>query len=203
MIKKRSRELSTQKLIRAGLEVFSKYGFEAATTQQISKRAGVNAALIARYFKSKSGLLNAIIVEFARMAQEKTSEYPAGKTLEEEITNYIEAHLEIYDQYRDFTRIAISRLLIDAKLNKDLAKYLSLETDDLLVRRLKGFQERGEIAPDRDILMAANMIVLEAKGIFLMSSIMSDYCERFDGTTCHQLAFNLAYGLQTPLPARS
>jgi AcrR family transcriptional regulator len=197
--KRRSRELSTQKLIQAGLEVFSKYGFEAATTKQIAKRAGMNEALIARYFESKSGLLNAIIIEFVGCALQKVSTYPAGETLEEEITNFVEAHLELFIENRDFTRIAISRALTDPKLNKDLEKYFFLDSDDLLVRRLKSFQERGMIAADRDIMMAANMIQLEAKGIFLMNSVVSNYCDRFDDLSCDQLAYNLAYGLQTPL----
>jgi len=197
--KRRSRELSTKKLIKAGLEVFSKHGFEAATTRMIAKRAGMNEALIARYFKNKVGLLNAIILQFAEHVQERVSNYPAGETLEQEIINFMEAHLELFMEHRDFTRIGISRSLTDPKLNKELQKYFFLEADGLLVRRLRAFQEKGIIAADRDILMAATIIQLEAKGIFFMNSIIDGFCDQFDDSHCDQMAFNLAYGLQTPM----
>jgi AcrR family transcriptional regulator len=196
--KRRSRELSTQKLKQAGIEVFSKYGFEASTTKQIAKRAGMNEALIARYFESKAGLLNAIILDFVEASQKQKGNYPAGETVEEEITNFLEAHLEVIEQSRDFIRIAILRALVDPKLSKDLQKYLMLDSEDLLAVRLKAFQAKGLISADRDIVLAANIIQLEATGILLISSISDGFCERF-GESCEQLAFNLAYGLQTPL----
>jgi AcrR family transcriptional regulator len=48
----RSREL----LLAAADQLFGERGFERTTTREIAERAGVDAALIARYFGSKSGL---------------------------------------------------------------------------------------------------------------------------------------------------
>jgi AcrR family transcriptional regulator len=48
----RSREL----LLRAATELFAEHGFDRTTVREIADRAGVDAALIARYFGSKGGL---------------------------------------------------------------------------------------------------------------------------------------------------
>jgi AcrR family transcriptional regulator len=49
-------EASRQALLEAGMAVFEEVGFERATTREIGERAGVDPALIARYFGGKEGL---------------------------------------------------------------------------------------------------------------------------------------------------
>ncbi|MFJ2862608.1 helix-turn-helix domain-containing protein [Kitasatospora sp. NPDC087314] len=53
----RSREL----LIRAAMELFADRGFERTTTREIGERAGVDPALIARYFGGKTQLYLATV----------------------------------------------------------------------------------------------------------------------------------------------
>ncbi|MDX3075504.1 TetR/AcrR family transcriptional regulator [Streptomyces sp. NPDC088354] len=53
----RSREL----LLRAAGELFSERGFDRTTIRDIGERAGVDPALIARYFNNKSGLYLAVL----------------------------------------------------------------------------------------------------------------------------------------------
>jgi len=49
------------RIAEAALEVFGTRGFEAAGTREIAERAGVNVALINRYFGSKEGLFAATV----------------------------------------------------------------------------------------------------------------------------------------------
>ncbi|MFF3255981.1 TetR family transcriptional regulator [Actinacidiphila glaucinigra] len=53
----RSREL----LLQAAGELFSERGFDRTTIRDIGERAGVDPALIARYFTNKSGLYTAVL----------------------------------------------------------------------------------------------------------------------------------------------
>ena len=59
--KKRDQKGTKAKLLKAALDIFSKEGYDAATTRSIAKKAGVNESLIHRYFGSKSGLFVALI----------------------------------------------------------------------------------------------------------------------------------------------
>lgn len=47
---------SRERLLTAAVELFSERGFDRTTTREIGEKAGVDAALIARYFGSKTGL---------------------------------------------------------------------------------------------------------------------------------------------------
>ncbi|HEX5983885.1 MAG TPA: TetR family transcriptional regulator [Solirubrobacterales bacterium] len=48
-------------LLEAGRQVFDELGYDGATTREIGERAGVDPALISRYFGSKEGLFLAVI----------------------------------------------------------------------------------------------------------------------------------------------
>ncbi len=61
----RARESSATRasLLEAAARMFAEHGYGAATTRQIAAAAGVDAALIARYFGSKEGLYLAVVEE--------------------------------------------------------------------------------------------------------------------------------------------
>lgn len=53
------------RLLEAGVDVFGKHGFDAATTRMIAKKAGVNIAAIPYYFNGKEGLYHAVVAYIA------------------------------------------------------------------------------------------------------------------------------------------
>ena len=61
-------QASRQALLEAAEAVFDERGYDAATVRDIGERAGVDAALIARYFGSKEGLYLAALQEEGRPA---------------------------------------------------------------------------------------------------------------------------------------
>ena len=52
-----------QRLLETGAHLFAEQGFEAVSTRQLAKEAGVNIAMITYYFGSKEELLKAIFAE--------------------------------------------------------------------------------------------------------------------------------------------
>ncbi len=62
-------EVSREKLVRAGVKIYSEVGFQSASTRRLAAEAGVNIAAIPYYFGSKEGLYHAVldyVVEFYR-----------------------------------------------------------------------------------------------------------------------------------------
>lgn len=57
----RDAERTQEALLDAAAQVFAEFGFEGARTDEIAKRAGVNVALLFRYFENKEGLYRAVI----------------------------------------------------------------------------------------------------------------------------------------------
>ena len=49
------------RLLEAGVDVFGKHGFDAATTRMIAQKANVNIAAIPYYFSGKEGLYHAVV----------------------------------------------------------------------------------------------------------------------------------------------
>ncbi|WUD70734.1 TetR family transcriptional regulator [Streptomyces sp. NBC_00510] len=59
--RKRDSTRSRERLFQAASELFSERGFDRTTIRDIGERAGVDPALIARYFNNKSGLYTAVL----------------------------------------------------------------------------------------------------------------------------------------------
>jgi AcrR family transcriptional regulator len=77
----RSRDAAASKdaLLQAARTLFGEQGFEGTTIREIGERAGVDAALIARYFGSKADLYIAAVV--AEVAEGTPSEYEGFKQM--------------------------------------------------------------------------------------------------------------------------
>ncbi|HMD23422.1 MAG TPA: TetR family transcriptional regulator [Streptosporangiaceae bacterium] len=77
----RSRDAAASKeaLLQAARALFGEQGFEGTTIREIGERAGVDAALIARYFGSKADLYIAAVV--AEVAEGTPSEYEGFKQM--------------------------------------------------------------------------------------------------------------------------
>lgn len=79
-----------KKIVTAALELFSNEGYNATSTSKVAIRAGVSEGLIFRHFKSKEGLLQAILDEgerrikslFANIVLENDPKEVIRKTIE-------------------------------------------------------------------------------------------------------------------------
>lgn len=63
-IPKEKIEQREQKIVSAAIELFAEFGFHSTSTRKIAKVAGVSESTIFHYFKSKDGLLVAILDRF-------------------------------------------------------------------------------------------------------------------------------------------
>jgi AcrR family transcriptional regulator len=165
---RRNREESKKRILNAALEVFSKVGYDAATTKMISQRAGLNESLIQRYFQSKFNLLLEVTHSSIEAMRMKTP-YPPASTPKEEIYNFLVNKLEDACQNQEFLKVLFSRLLIDAQVRLELNKRLGgLAPDLFLKERLVEFQKKGMIKKDTDIASLVTSIMAQslAGGLF-------------------------------------
>lgn len=77
--KKQSRGVTTRAaLLAAGIEVFSRDGFEGASTRAIAQAAGVQQALISFHFRGKEGLYLAVFDELATQLEQRLGPFAEG-----------------------------------------------------------------------------------------------------------------------------
>jgi AcrR family transcriptional regulator len=135
--KRRDKEASMKKLLEAGIEVFSQYGYDGATTKKVSQKAGVTESLIIRYFGSKEGLLFAILKSYIEQCELEEAPYPEGKDLEEEFVRFTHHQLMEDLESKDFLKVVIGRSTVDPEFNKKLREGIPLEGRGFLRERLK------------------------------------------------------------------
>jgi len=166
--KKRDKAKSQNRILQAGLEVFSERGYDAATTKMVAERAGLNESLIQRYFGGKAGLLSAVnrMSMQAMMAQVP---YPPRQTPEEEIFHCMKHKMEHDGKNLPFVRVIISRVLIDEQLRKEM---LPPPKRFFLQDRLEEFKKNNQIASDVNIQAIVEIIMSQSFIVGMLERIM-------------------------------
>ncbi|MBK5219844.1 MAG: TetR family transcriptional regulator [Thermoleophilia bacterium] len=143
-------QASRQALLAAARTVFDEVGYERATTREIGERAGVDPALIARYFESKEGLFMAAIADLSVPAETQVDFEPAA---------LVATLLERWDERG---HSPISRALASPSLTDEVRRQVS---GVLRERLLKGEVEllRGRGVPEPEL--RAELLIALAVGI--------------------------------------
>jgi AcrR family transcriptional regulator len=138
-----------QALLEAARALFDEVGYDRATTREIGERAGVDPALIARYFDGKEGLFLAAIAEVSGDEEE----------LEFEPRALLAALVERWDERG---HSPISRALASPALTEDMRLQVSkLIRERLLTQLTEVLRERGVAEPE----LRAEVLVAMALGI--------------------------------------
>lgn len=163
----RSRELTMEKLRQSGLEVFSRYGFDGASTKMVAHHAGINEALISRYFGGKNGLLHAILAECAREPSGGPSAYAAGRTVEEELVNFLTASIGAAVRNPAFLKLALSQALLYPRFRKTIWRQLGGTGEGRLLERLREYQKHNRIRRSADLKGIVGILHLFVAGALL------------------------------------
>lgn len=142
-------EASRRALLEAAQEVFERVGYERATTREIGECAGVDPALIARYFGSKEGLFIAAIA--AGSAEADGIDFAPR-----ELVGFL---LERWDEQG---HSPISRALASPTLTPGAREQIrSVVRDRVLAGLVEALEERG--APEAEL--RAELLVALAIGV--------------------------------------
>jgi len=169
--KKRDRQKSTARILQAGLEVFAELGYDAATTKIIAQRAGLNESLLHRYFKSKNGLLLAIMHSAIEVIGNETN-YPPAATPAEEVFLFLTSKLAHDDLNEKFMKVIIARSLIDSEIATKVNASRPTSLDEFFKQRLRNFQKQGLILPDVDIVSLEDSIIGLSFAVGFMERIL-------------------------------
>jgi len=142
-------EASRRALLEAAQEVFEAVGYDRATTREIGERAGVDPALIARYFDSKEGLFIAAIA--------------AGSAKEEGLDFAPHALVAfLLERWDERGHSPISRALASPTLTPGAREQISAVVEDRVLRELAA-ELRGRGAPDAEL--RAELLIALAVGV--------------------------------------
>lgn len=172
--KKRDRSASEERLIKAGLEIFSKHGFKGATTRLIAKKADVNESLIARYFEGKEGLLIAITAKFIEEVTSEALPYPPQDTLVQELEGYAKHRVESGCLHEEFAKLVFSQALVDKKFKKKILETIPMQLDANLLERITRLMDLGKIRKDLKVEDICEHIDNYMDGKFFFGRILDE-----------------------------
>jgi AcrR family transcriptional regulator len=143
----RDSDASRAALLRAARECFDELGYDLATTREIGERAGVDPALIARYFNSKEGLFLASIA------------YVAEDEDDVDLETVVPYLLERWDEHG---HNPISRALTSLGLSEEMRQRIATVIAEWLRRQLGEELEGCGLA---DAELRAELLVAIAVGV--------------------------------------
>ena len=133
------KERTKNEILAAALELFKTHGLEAATTRQISKKAGIAEGTLFNYFKTKEDLA---LYFFQKETEGLISWYRKEKrlakaALPEKLFAIIHRQLECIAPYEDFIGAVVFRSLQPSSRLSPL----SLESQELRLKSLRFIRE--------------------------------------------------------------
>jgi len=108
-----------------------------------------------------------MIVEYYKQKQRKTLDYPQGKTLKEELSNFIMACIKDYGQNPKMLQIMIPRMIVDKHLRTLIKANLQIPNPRLHTS-LQAFQKKKIIDPSFDLKCITDIL------LFFISGIIND-----------------------------
>jgi len=146
---------SSERLIDAALEMFSRRGM-AATTRQIAEQAGVNEVTLFRLFESKERLLAAVVQEVVRAESEALDRVDLDDfDIRRDIAAVAAVFYDTHHKYQAFIRTILAHRL-DPRLAEEIVREVIQPLRDKFIRYLAEGQRRGVIRPGVDLTTAVD-----------------------------------------------
>jgi AcrR family transcriptional regulator len=157
--KKRGQADTKGKLLKAALDIFSREGYDAATTRHIAKKAGVNESLIHRYFESKLGLFLQLKDQFRQKSVSEYLSHEESSSLEEELLKFLGMKLNQTGREKKFFKLVISRAILDPKVRDDVRRLSGQAAASApLLERFEQLREKGLLRKDIDTAQILSLV---------------------------------------------
>lgn len=117
-----------QDILSAAIKIFSEKGFNAATTSEIAKEAGIAEGTLFRYFKNKKDLLNKVLITYSKAITDELIVKQVGDLLKEnkdrppkEILRILLLNrIELIEKNLDVYRIIFTEMQYQEDIKKEI-----------------------------------------------------------------------------------
>ncbi|SMG45506.1 TetR/AcrR family transcriptional regulator [Agreia pratensis] len=187
----RDAALTRRALVRAARRRFATDGYRATTVRQIAADAGVNVALINRYFVSKEGLFEACMLRTSDELDTRASR--PSKSIDEVIERLIEHVVNAPDRDDPLQLLLLLRSSGDE--NADLIRRRTLEHFTRQLATAAGWRSDD---PDTEaILLRAQLAIATSLGVVMLRT--SAVVEPVASASAHELTGPLTQALRALL----
>jgi AcrR family transcriptional regulator len=173
------------KIAAAAEQLFAARGYDGTAVRDISRKAGVNGAMIHYYFGSKAGLYRAILEGAASRVRALLIETTGGSgSTRERLARFVDAYAAYMLSQPNLARILYREMLTGAKHIKQIAQQYAATNYSMLRTTISDGVKRGELrAIDAELapisLMGMVVIFQFLRPIISVALGKTAYDERF------------------------
>lgn len=141
-----------KKVLQASLELFASQGFEATTSQQIAKRAGVSVGSVYHTFPTKQAILVAVLAPIfegtMNTVANQFNDNTFGKgfeSVEELVKVTIADRFYFADKNINVIRLMLGQMLVNSVFVEDLKKFFEQQAKQLVLPTIVRLQAEQKI----------------------------------------------------------
>lgn len=141
-----------KKVLQASLELFASQGFEATTSQQIAKRAGVSVGSVYHTFPTKQAILVAVLAPIFEGTMDTVAnqfnDNTFGKgfeSVEELVKVTIADRFYFADKNINVIRLMLGQMLVNSVFVEDLKKFFEQQAKQLVLPSIVRLQAEQKI----------------------------------------------------------
>ncbi|MDR7697529.1 TetR/AcrR family transcriptional regulator [Lactococcus lactis] len=141
-----------KKVLQASLELFASQGFEATTSQQIAKRAGVSVGSVYHTFPTKQAILVAVLAPIFEGTMDTVAnqfnDNTFGKgfeSVEELVKVTIPDRFYFADKNINVIRLMLGQMLVNSVFVEDLKKFFEQQAKQLVLPTIVRLQAEQKI----------------------------------------------------------
>jgi AcrR family transcriptional regulator len=154
-----SGDITRQRLLEAAEKVFSRDGFQGATTREIAREAKVNEVTLFRHFRTRDELLRATILHGAIAPEDLIGPQASWQSdLPGQLEQYVRKYYTLLLEREALVRAVVGegRILPAAVREAVLEKMSPMRA--VLIDRLEASQKAGCVRPDVDLGCAVDIL---------------------------------------------
>jgi AcrR family transcriptional regulator len=155
-----SADLTKKRILAAAELVFSRDGFQGATTREIARQAGVNEVTLFRHFRTREELLRATLDQACATFESLVgqSDEVWKDRLPERLEHYVREMYSVVRQREALVRAFASEARILPESIRSALREFMEQRKARFVDRLKQAQELGLVRKDVDLSAASDLI---------------------------------------------
>jgi len=141
-----------KRVLQASLELFASQGFEATTSQQIAKRAGVSVGSVYHTFPTKQAILVAVLAPIFEVTMDTVAnqfnDNTFGKgfeSVEELVKVTIADRFYFADKNINVIRLMLGQMLVNSVFVEDLKKFFEQQAKQLVLPTIVRLQAEQKI----------------------------------------------------------
>lgn len=161
VVKRNRTKSRKEQFVEAATRSMERHGYHAMTMETLAAEAGVSVGLAYYYFKSKSDVLLAVIVDILERYRQQLPVAMATKDDPvERLGAGFNAYLKVIDSHRHAAVLAYRESKTLPKRGRERIKKLELETTSLLADQVRAGSEAGLLVDASPMMSAYNLIIV-------------------------------------------